>query len=108
MPRKKLPRALKQCEREGCEKTFVITIGAKYVPKYCCSSCAAIATATKRKKRKPRNDVRTEPRRILHKKSITLDQIQNYPINYEDQTGGKFAKILNRILSGEVQMIGIS
>jgi hypothetical protein len=106
MPRKKLPRALKKCEREGCENTFVVTIGAQYVPKYCCSRCAALATVDQRKKRSARNPKYGDPVAIPRTRSITLEQLQNFPINYDDLTGGKFARLVEGILSGNLQLIG--
>ncbi len=107
MPRKKLPRALKKCERDGCENTFIIKVGAKYVPKYCSSRCAAIATQQSRKRRvrRRKNDyVAPRPKR---NKAVSLSQIQNYPVNFSDD-GGKFVKMLNRILAGEVIYLGVT
>lgn len=107
MPRKKLPRALKKCEREGCENTFIIKVGAKYVPKYCSSRCAAIATQSSRKKRVRRHKSNFNMKRPKKTNAVSISQIQNYPVNFSDD-GGKFVKILNKILSGEVTYLGIS
>jgi hypothetical protein len=101
-----MPRALKKCEREGCENTFIVTIGAQYVPKYCCSRCAALATVDQRKRRSVRNVKISEPVSIPRSRSITLEQLQNFPINYDDLSGGKFAKLVDGILNGDLQLIG--
>lgn len=106
MPRKKLPRALKTCERDGCDNQFVYSVGAKYVPKYCSSRCAALATVNKRKKRKPRNSKPKQKTPIPEKRAITLQQLQNFPIDFEAASGGKFAKTLEQILNGEMALIG--
>ncbi len=107
MPRSKLPRALKKCERDGCENTFIIKVGAKYIPKYCSSRCAAIATQQSRKRRVRRHKSDYQSPRPRKDCAMSLSQIQNYPVNFSDD-GGKFVKILNRILSGEVTYLGIS
>jgi hypothetical protein len=39
--------------------------------------------------------------------AVSISQIQNYPVNFSDD-GGKFVKMLNQILSGEVAYLGIS
>ncbi len=105
MPRKRLPRALKKCEREGCENTFVIKVGAKYVPKYCSSKCAALATRDARKKRVRRRKSNYNAPKPRETHAMSLSQIQNYPVNFSDD-GGKFVEILNKILSGEVSYVG--
>jgi hypothetical protein len=107
MPRKKLPRALKRCEREGCENAIIVTPTAKYVPKYCSSRCAALATVGMRKKRKARNRKNSDITKIIAKKSITLEQLQNYPINFDDLGGGKFTRLIEQILNGEMNLIGL-
>lgn len=107
MPRRKLPRALKKCEREGCDNTFLVKVGAKYVPKYCSSRCAAIATQSSRQKRVRQHKNNFALNRPEKTGAVSIAQIQNYPVNFSDD-GGKFVKILNRILSGEVTYLGIS
>ena len=107
MPRKKLPRAEKVCEREGCENSFTIVLGAQYQPKYCCSRCAALSTVSKRKKRKARNtSINFEPVSIDKKRAVTLEQLQNFPINHDAVGGGKFAEMVSQILNGEMMLIG--
>ncbi len=107
MPRKKLPRTTKECEREGCNNSFTIVVGAKYQPKYCCSRCAALATVSKRKKRKARNTVvNQDPVSIRRKRAVTLEQLQSFPINHDDINGGKFAEMVSQILRGEMMLIG--
>ncbi|MCD6502089.1 hypothetical protein J7L01_05760 [bacterium] len=106
MPRRKLPRVLKKCEREGCENTFVVKVGAKYVPKYCSSRCAALATRDARKhrvRRRKSNSVVKNPEKT---RAFSLSQIQNYPVNFSND-GGKFVKMLNRILSGEASYLSV-
>jgi len=105
MPRKKLPRALKKCEREGCENTFIIKVGAKYIPKYCSSRCAAIATRDARNRRVRRHKSDFSPPRPSKPRAISLSQIQNFPVNFADD-GGKLVKMLNSILSGDVSYVG--
>lgn len=106
MPRKKLPRMLKKCEREGCENTFVVKVGAKYIPKYCSSRCAALATRDARKHRVRRHKQGYVAPRPKKTDSLSFSQIQNFPVNFSAD-GGKLAKMLNRILSGEVAYVGI-
>lgn len=108
MPRAKLPRSVKQCEREGCDNSFVYSVGAKYVPKYCSSQCAALATVDSRKKRKPR-PIKSGPTKAFNeKKAITIEQLQNFPINFDGASESKFARTLEQILSGEMSLVGIS
>jgi len=106
MPRKKLPRALKKCEREGCENTFIIKVGAKYVPKYCSSRCAALATQKSRRNKVRRRKNNYTPPRPKEISVMSLSQIQNYPVDFSND-GGKFVKLLNKILSGEVSYLGL-
>ncbi len=107
MPRKKLPRTTKSCERKGCNNEFTVVVGAKYQPKYCCSRCAALATVSKRKKRRARNTVvNQDPVSIRSKRAVTLEQLQNFPINHDDINGGKFAEMVSQILNGEMMLIG--
>ena len=105
MPRKKLPRALKKCERDGCENTFIIKVGAKYVPKYCCSRCAALATRDSRKRRIRRHKTDYVAPNPEKTRAMSLSQIQNYPVDFSGD-GGKLAKMLNSILAGEVTYLG--
>ncbi|HHS51221.1 MAG TPA: hypothetical protein ENN07_08920 [candidate division Zixibacteria bacterium] len=106
MPRKKLPRALKKCEREGCENTFIIKVGAKYSPKYCSSRCAALDTRDARKRRVRRHKSDYNAPNPKETRAVSLSQIQNYPVNFSDD-GGKFVKMLNKILAGEVSYLGV-
>ncbi|MBN1755475.1 hypothetical protein JW877_04590 [bacterium] len=107
MARKKLPRAMKKCEREGCENTFIVRVGAKYQQKYCCSKCAALATSHLREGkvhyRQPKN-VDIEPTKKF--RIINIQQLQNSPVNF-DSSGGKFAKLCNEILKGKSKFLGV-
>lgn len=107
MARKKLPRGIKVCEREGCNNTFIVKIGAKYQQRYCSSQCAAYATASTRKGkvhyRHPKKSYLQQPKKH---KVINITQLQNCPVNY-DSDGGKFAKMCNDILNGKSKFIGV-
>jgi hypothetical protein len=105
MPRRKLQRALKKCEREGCKNTFIVKVGAKYIPKYCSSRCAAIATKETRCHRVRHRKSDFVPMRPKLTNAMSLVEIQKFPVSFSDD-GGKLVKMLNRILSGEVAYLG--
>ena len=107
MPRKRLKRVLKECEREGCHNTFYVKVGAKYQKRYCSSRCAALATAKSRKRRKPRRIRGPVDRLSKEPMSITLSELQELPVNFDDPEGGKFAEMLLKILRGELVLIGL-
>ena len=104
MPRKKLPRSLKRCEREGCNNTFIVKVGGKYQQRFCSPSCAALANSKNRKprRRKSRN---ISLRRDEVKSTYSLTDLQEMPVNFISNNGGKFAEICNRILEGEYQFV---
>ena len=107
MARKKLPTIIKKCEREGCENTFEVKVGAKYQKKYCSPRCAALATREARKHRRrkrkfPKNN-KTEPKKLV----FSISDLQNFPVSFDDPDGGKFAEICNGILNGELTLVGI-
>lgn len=105
MARRRLQTALKKCEREGCECTFIIKLGAKYIPKFCSSRCAALATKESRKHRVRHRKTDYVSPRPKETKAFSLLEIQNFPVNFSGD-GGKLVKMLNRILSGEVSYLG--
>jgi len=107
MARKKLPTIIKKCEREGCENTFEVKVGAKYQKKYCSPRCAAIATREARKHRRRKRRYPVAKEREAVKKVFSIIDLQNFPVNFDESDGGKFAEICNGILNGELTLVGI-
>ncbi len=104
MPRQKLPRALKKCEREGCNNTFIIKVGARYQQRFCCPACAAMSSNKRRRSRK-RAAKQTPVKRMKKKDTYTVSDLQELPVNFS-ASGGKFAEICNAILKGKLEFIG--
>ncbi len=106
MGRAMLPRALKKCEREGCENVFVVKLGSKYGKRFCSSRCAALANANKPRKRRKKSS-RVKPVIVTYKnESFTLKDLQDLPVNFASGSGGKFAEVCNAILSGKYCFVG--
>lgn len=107
MSRVKLPRAMKKCERDGCENTFIIRVGGKYQQRYCCSRCAALDKKNTRRYRthyrKPKEEYVPRNERT---KVVNIAQLQNCPVNF-DSNDGKFVKLCNDILSGKLRFMGV-
>mgnify|MGYP005641274459 CR=1 FL=1 len=104
---RKLPIEIRECEREGCENTFEVKVGAKYQKRYCSPRCAALATREARKHRRRKRKFPKNDKRKLEKKVYSISDLQNYPVNFDDPDGGKFAEICNAILNGEYTLVGI-
>ena len=106
MARRRLPTTMRECARPGCKKQFEVKVGAKYQKRYCSPKCAALATreARKHRKRKRKYPVAMEMERIQRVFSIT--DIQNFPVNFDEDDGGRFAEICNGILNGELSLVG--
>lgn len=107
MSRTKLPRAIKKCERDGCENTFITRVGAKYQQRYCSSRCAALDKPNNRMfkvhYRKPKREYVNKQERS---RVVNIHQLQNCPINF-DSRDGKFVRLCNDILQGKLRFAGV-
>ncbi len=107
MARKKLPIEKRKCAREGCENTFEVKVGAKYQKKYCSPRCAAIATREARKHRRRKRKYPVASERETVKKVFSIIDLQNFPVDFNENSGGRFAEICNGILNGELTLVGV-
>ena len=107
MARKKLPTTVKECERPGCKCTFEVKVGAKYLKRYCSPRCAALATREARKHRKRKRKYPVAAERFETKTVYSIIDLQSFPVNFDEIDGGKFADVCNRILKGELTLVGV-
>jgi hypothetical protein len=107
MARKKLPSSHKKCARPGCENEFEVKVGAKYQKIYCSPRCAALATREARKHRTRKRKYQISNERERAKMVFSLIDLQNFPVNFDEADGGRFAEICNGILNGELTLVGI-
>ena len=108
MARRKLPISTRECAREGCTNTFEVKIGAKYQKLYCSPRCAALATRESRKHRRRKRRYPIAQNREEIKKVFSIIDLQNFPVNFDEGDGGKFAEICNGILNGDLTLVGIA
>jgi len=106
MARKKLPIIKKKCSREECDNEFEVKVGAKYQKRYCCPRCAALATREARKHRRRRRKFPEKEKAEPVKTVFSISDLQNFPVNFDADDGGKFADICNGILNGELTLVG--
>ncbi len=107
MARRKLPTMVVKCARPGCENTFEVKVGAKYQKKYCSPRCAALATREARKHRRRKRKFPKAQGREPVKTVFSIADLQNFPVNFDESDGGRFAEICNGILKGELVLVGV-
>jgi len=100
--RGKLERKTVKCARDGCNNTFEIKVGAKTrQQKYCCSTCFTLCQRGTHREPVVRRRKTTKPVKVAKDRNSCLFSLQDIPNSYGND-GGKFAKTVNKILSGEV------
>ena len=104
MGRQKLERTYTVCKNPGCGAIIEVKVGSTYTKSFCSSKCANHFNKAKTKKRR---------RKVTYKKVdwvpptehyVTPTMLQDIPVGGD--TGGKFARLCNSILRGEVRFTG--
>lgn len=105
MGRQRLERTYIVCKSPECSNIIEVKVGSKYQKQFCCSRCANTVNKTKSKRRQRRVTYKKVPWSAVKEQVVTPNMLQSLPVGGSD-TGGKFAKLCNDILRGEVIFTG--
>ena len=106
MGRIRYERRAVACARPGCTDTVEVKVGAAYQPQYCSSKCANAANGARAERRARRRPVEA-PEHEPAVYAMTPSDLQNFPVSLDSGSGGRFATLCNKILSGEIVFLGL-